>query len=1401
MLEKTDRDVELRDPEDFDTLRQHISDGVMEEFGKSFPVSHGGIRLEVHNLGYEGPESFSLHDQKTALLGDGYLGHKLRGDLRLIDEASGNTLDEQRMTMLKVPYLTPRGTFINGGNEYVSSAQARLLPGVYTRRQSNGQLETQIVPKPGSGQAFRVGFEPDTAQYRLKVRQSNLHLYSMLHDLGVPDEQLEKQWGPEILAANKKKYDARVFPKAYGHLVRKKNQLPAPSRDDMVSAIHDALNGVQVHERTARVNLPNMFDTEKSAEWQAQWVGRTAAEELMFASMDFDPDISPQSAEEADDMLKIASIHDEFSPDLGRDDIHEEYNSVVGKCGPRFAGMKEWPKSWFPPGSNQLGWLAWYRKYADGHRTDDDDRQIKRWKSFKARNVSRFVSHPTARMALSLRHWAIDPMKLLPDAEAKDKLQGEMDEYRAERTKEHVKCAMLGHEDIMAIAQFLNTKLSAGINIQGTSSEIEQEVMNYIQSDANGPGVMPGLLDYAVDAVPKGYPNQPIKVAADSKKRVCHAVDLDSTLAEHNTTKPFDINHVGKPVKVMMDRVKKWLDNGDKVVIFTARASSERNKLPVRAWLQEHGLPELEITNIKKPEFTYFHDDRAVSIEPNTGKVIKHTIKEASVLADLKLAKKYSDAGRYGAKQEVLFRLMHTTPDNFQVDEQGESPHWGVTHIPTGFQFHINRSLIPAEIVNRKEPDIMLSHHVSEDNLDSVKQLGLVSREDILAKHPDILARIAKEAGRTPDEQRVRFQELMKDRPHQGGVSALFADPPDDAPLPDNHPFRLRQMAKVRINLTKFLHDHPDVKPHGVELTPWTENGKWQDRHRDMTQEDLRIFSKKTPQELWGSFNDIEGKGLYAPDVPHVIIPKSIPKEYLEFPEQSKEAGALASVKRVLGDAAELTSNAATTSYLGSGADLVEKGVNTGAGLTAGASLALDGTALAGKAIPAAAAMNTSLTPALAPVAKFAGPLAVAQLGYQTGQVVSDPLGSAERARQQNEGASIPRKMWNFLGNIPGHVARMAVDEVDEGDRRMDEVRKQMHPAQPSKLPNVHIHMAEPSAPALATTKPTQPTTPTQVKESARADRMLRLRQRRGECADCGKSLYPKMDVQLGDCCNECGAHEKSAAETVRRSRFVEEIDEHCPHCDERFYEKYGPIPDDYEAAQKGDPHDYVCPKCNGSIDARQLTDEEIEKMVSWLGPGCHERREKYRAWKKEKMEKQAKATDWKAVEADRQLARDNTEEPKSPEQAAAGNYPKGRFKWNGLTIVIETKKDGERSGTSKDGKAWKCKMVADYGYVSGNTSDADGDGFDIFAGPDLSSPVVFVIDQNKGPTDTFDEHKAVIGASSEEEAKQLYMDSYSKGWKGFRSITPLTVPQFKEWISNGHTGKALADQKVTIKP
>ena len=102
-------------------------------------------------------------------------------------------------------------------------------------------------------------------------------------------------------------------------------------------------------------------------------------------------------------------------------------------------------------------------------------------------------------------------------------------------------------------------------------------------------------------------------------------VDFDKTLAYHE--KGWGIKKIGGPVHRMLDRVKTWINEGHKVVIFTARVShdektNEQQRRNLYEWFEEQGLPKLEITALKTADADEFWDDKAKSVDVNTGKAV-----------------------------------------------------------------------------------------------------------------------------------------------------------------------------------------------------------------------------------------------------------------------------------------------------------------------------------------------------------------------------------------------------------------------------------------------------------------------------------------------------------------------------------------------------------------------------------------------------------------------------------------------------------------------------------------------------------------------------------------------------------------------------------------------------------
>lgn len=140
---------------------------------------------------------------------------------------------------------------------------------------------------------------------------------------------------------------------------------------------------------------------------------------------------------------------------------------------------------------------------------------------------------------------------------------------------------------------------------------------------------------------------------------------------------------------------------------------------------------------------------------------------------------------------------------------------------------------------------------------------------------------------------------------------------------------------------------------------------------------------------------------------------------------------------------------------------------------------------------------------------------------------------------------------------------------------------------------------------------------------------------------------------------------------------------------------------------------------------------------------------------------------------------------PPTPNRA---KYPfVGSVKYRGLDIDLENLSGSTRSGADASGKPWKTKFDgAHYGELRGSRG-ADGDPLDVYIKDEpVENDLVFIVHQNhpgNHPTKAgkWDEDKVVLGVSSVDEARDLYLRHYNR--RDFlRSITVMDFSKFKRY-------------------
>lgn len=112
-----------------------------------------------------------------------------------------------------------------------------------------------------------------------------------------------------------------------------------------------------------------------------------------------------------------------------------------------------------------------------------------------------------------------------------------------------------------------------------------------------------------------------------------YGFDLDGTLALHEEAASID--EVGAPIHEMVNQAKLLLDLGETVKIVTARVclmngehEAQHQRTMIQNWCAEHIGQELEVTNEKDFGMIALYDDRAISVDRNTGRLVREVFRE-----------------------------------------------------------------------------------------------------------------------------------------------------------------------------------------------------------------------------------------------------------------------------------------------------------------------------------------------------------------------------------------------------------------------------------------------------------------------------------------------------------------------------------------------------------------------------------------------------------------------------------------------------------------------------------------------------------------------------------------------------------------------------------------------------
>jgi hypothetical protein len=154
-----------------------------------------------------------------------------------------------------------------------------------------------------------------------------------------------------------------------------------------------------------------------------------------------------------------------------------------------------------------------------------------------------------------------------------------------------------------------------------------------------------------------------------------------------------------------------------------------------------------------------------------------------------------------------------------------------------------------------------------------------------------------------------------------------------------------------------------------------------------------------------------------------------------------------------------------------------------------------------------------------------------------------------------------------------------------------------------------------------------------------------------------------------------------------------------------------------------------------------------------------------------------------------------NAYTPPTDGQKVNGNYRKGKTLFpspqGDVRVNIENPAGSVRKSVEGE-PPWERKVTEHYGYIPG-THGADGDPLDVVVGRHAHDDTlpVFVVHQTDPATGKFDELKVVMGAKTEGQARQMYLNQYPRQMHGqliagTPKIVRMSRGQFTDWLKAG---------------
>ena len=246
-----------------DEMISRIKDEMRKALEELFPVEGDKQTLRLNEITFGSTNAIdNLEKQKELKLNNRTMAIPVRGDFTLVDNTTGETLDEGRVRIINLPILTNRFTFLVDGNEYQATNQLRLKAGAYTKVAENGEVRTQI--NIGNMPPLKLVIDPKTQIIDIRRGTASISLYPFLKDMGIEDSYIRQYWGSEILDSNRRERGHRTKEaiRKFAEKVLYYNEQDKQNKDikDIRKDVLDYFNETEMNPETTEITLGKEFE-------------------------------------------------------------------------------------------------------------------------------------------------------------------------------------------------------------------------------------------------------------------------------------------------------------------------------------------------------------------------------------------------------------------------------------------------------------------------------------------------------------------------------------------------------------------------------------------------------------------------------------------------------------------------------------------------------------------------------------------------------------------------------------------------------------------------------------------------------------------------------------------------------------------------------------------------------------------------------------------------------------------------------------------------------------------------------------------------------------------------------------------------------------------------------------